>query len=626
MGDHVTNRKLDKRSRAVFIKDLLDDLKALEIMLEQGLIEDDIVRIGSEQEFCLVNKNWRPSKRSIEILEAIDDPHFTTELARFDLEINQDPAELKDDCFNKVEEQLRELLNKANDIAAQQNTKILLTGILPTISMNELKFEYMTPNPRYWALNDTMRELRGSDFDLHLKGVDELTVSHNSVLFEACNTSFQTHLQIPSYDFTSSYNWAQAIAGPILSVCTNSPLLLGRELWHETRIALFRQSIDTRSSTFALKDQQARVTFGEGWAEGSVADIFKNEVAEFKVILSKDIEQNSLEQLEKGQIPKLSALSLHNGTIYRWNRACYGVGNGKPHVRIENRYLPAGPTVIDEMANFAFWVGIMKARPAEYDDISKHMHFKDAKSNFIKAARTGKESVLFWMGKFYSARDLVLDILLPMAEEGLSKMNIDKSDIRKYLGVIESRTKSHTGSQWMVRNYRQLKKKFKTDDALTIITRAIHQNQMTNTPVHEWNDIHLSEERKDPATHIGQIMSTSLYTVDENDLAELAAAIMRWKDIHHLPVENKKGELCGLLTWTHMKKVHVDHGSDPNAIVSDIMVKDVYTVKEDTKIVDAIKLMKEKEIGCLPVIQNDHLIGIVTIADLIDLNNDADTK
>jgi hypothetical protein len=249
MGDHNISSLSNQNLRSSFINHLLNDVKALEWMLNDKMFETGITRIGSEQEFCLVSENWRPSRKAELILKEINDPHFTTELARYNLEINLDPIELKGNCFSVVEEQLTNFLDKAERIAKQFGNKIILTGILPTISKHELALKYMSGNPRYAELNKMMKDVRGDDFELHIRGVDELSVKHDSVLFEACNTSLQLHLQIDPDDFSSNYNWSQAISGPVLGVCTNSPLLLGRELWSETRIALFQQSIDTRNSS-----------------------------------------------------------------------------------------------------------------------------------------------------------------------------------------------------------------------------------------------------------------------------------------------------------------------------------------------------------------------------------------
>jgi CBS domain-containing protein len=622
VGEHIINTHISTEIRTAFIGHLLNDIRALEKMLEENLIEDDIIRVGSEQEFCLVNKNWRPSKNASEILKAISDPHFTTELARFNLEINLDPVELKGNCFSQVETQLTDLMAKAKAACRKYDTKTVLTGILPTISMNELEFEYMTQNPRYWIINDIMKEMRGGDFELHIRGIDELSINHDSVLFEACNTSFQMHLQIPPDDFVSSYNWAQAISGPLLGVCANSPILLGRELWSETRIALFRQSIDLQSSSYALKDKMPRVSFGNSWATGSVAEVFKDNISRYKIILAKDLKTKSLDVLEQGGIPKLEAMNLHNGTIYRWNRPCYGVGNGKPHVRIENRYIPAGPTLIDELANFAFWVGMMMGRPAKFNDMPAVMDFRDAKSNFIKAARTGKESVLNWCGKLISVRDLVIDELLPIAREGLQKSQIDPEDGRRLLDIIEQRTKGITGAQWKVRNYRKLCSKLKQDDALLALTKAIHDNQSANIPVHQWPMLSSDPEIHESAREVSHVMSTQLFTVNENDLAELATTIMQWNNIHHVPVENNSGDLCGILTWTHMKRFVEKKGHKEKMIVKDIMATQLLTANPDTEIQVAIKLMKKHEVGCLPVVKENHLVGIITIADVIQFDYD----
>ncbi|WP_034261641.1 CBS domain-containing protein [Altibacter lentus] len=622
MGEHKVLSTLQHKDRAKFIGHLLNDIKALEQMLEKGLIEDDIVRIGSEQEFCLLTPHWRPSDRAEAILKAIDDPHFTTELARYNLEINLDPVRLTSNCFSLMESQLNELLQKASTTAKQYDTHVLLTGILPTISKNELEFYYMTPQPRYWALNDMMKELRGSDFQLYIKGVDDLSIHHDSVLFEACNTSFQMHLQIPPQDFISSYNWAQAISGPILGISTNSPLLLGRELWDETRIALFQQSIDTRFSSYALKDQQARVSFGTQWESGSIADIYKNDIAIHKVILSKDIEKDSLDILAEGGVPKLPALNLHNGTIYKWNRPCYGVGGGKAHVRIENRYIASGPSTLDEMATFVFWVGLMIGRPSSFDHMPAVMDFRDAKSNFIKAARTGKHAVLQWMDKAYSVKDLILKELLPIAYSGLKKAGIDSADIERFLKIIEIRANGITGSQWMVQNFRKLRKTMKKDDALRILTKSMYEAQETGKTVNEWPQVNYRAGALSSAHLVGHIMSTQLFTVKENDLASLATSVMEWKNVHHVPVEGKSGALRGLLTWTHMEKHKKNEENDSTLTVADIMVKDVTTVRSDTPISEAIALMKEHEFGCLPVVKDNEMIGIITIKDVIPFDND----
>lgn len=621
MGDHNVKETSSVEARARFIKHLLNDIKALEMMMDNHQIEDDVVRIGAEQEFCLVNDEWRPAKNSLEILNQINDPHFTTELARYNLEINLDPVELQSGCFTQAEQQLSTLLKKAKAAAEMQQTKVVLTGILPSITKSEMGFDFMTPSQRYWSLNDIIKEQRGGDFQLKLSGVDELSLTHDSVLFEACNTSFQLHLQIPPQDFISSYNWAQAIAGPVLGICTNSPLLLGRELWSETRIALFQQSIDTRNSGSALKDRQARVTIGEKWSSGSAVDIFKNDAALYKVFLAREIEEDSLATLKAGKIPSLKALCLHNSTIYRWNRACYGLGNGKPHLRIENRYIPSGPTVIDQMANFALWVGLMKGRTEVGDNIANHMDFRDAKANFIRAARTGRDSTQHWNGQQIPLPKLIQKEFLPMAYSGLKSAGIETNDAERLLNIIDARAQGFTGSKWIVKNYRNLRKDLKKDDARRALTKGIYEHQSTEKPVHEWPMLETDKSLRQDASRIAHIMSTRLYVVSENDLAELATSVMEWKGIHHVPVENADGDLCGLLTWTHMQRYKEQEAENEDLLVGDIMARDVVTIQPDTPIQKAIGLMKKLEYGCMPVVHKSHVVGIITIKDVLPYDN-----
>lgn len=623
MGDHKINTRSDDQARLNFLGHLIDDLKSLEYMFTHGMIEDNISRIGAEQEFCLVNKEWRPTKNSLDVLKEINDPHFTIELARYNLEINLDPVELTDDAFLKVESQLNLLLKKASAAAKNKDSKILLTGILPSISKHELEFEYMTPEKRFYVLNDLLKEMRGGDFKLHLRGVDELSIMHNSIMFEACNTSFQLHLQIDPKEFTQNYNWAQAISGPVLGACVNSPLLLGKELWSETRIALFQQIIDTRTVSMSQSEQEARVSFGNDWMTGNIVDYYKKEISNFKILLTKEVEKSSFEELKKGKIPKLSALNLLNGTIYRWNRPCYGVGNGKPHIRIENRYIPSGPTVQDEMANFAFWVGLMKGRPEEFDNLPEIMDFKEVRSNFLRAARTGSESIMNWMGNSIPLDQLVLNELLPISRTGLEKMKVRKEDIDKYLGVIKSRIESSTGSQWIIKNYRNLKPKLKQDDAIIALTEAIHEYQQSGKPISDWPVLHDYTSFNSTSSLVSHLMSSDLVTANASDLGLLTLQYMKWNNINHLPVVDNNEKLVGLITWRHLQQFW-DRVHDSKKLINarEIMVNNVITIETSAPIKQAIALMKKHEIGCLPVLQDSRLVGIITVKDLIHLEND----
>ena len=616
MGNLNVTLLSTKEDKANYIHQLTKDIEALELMISRGLIEKSPIRIGAEQEFCIVDAEYLPNNNALEILKDIDDDHFTTEIGNYNLEINLDPFVLKDDCFSKLHDQLKELLDKAKQKAHNHNSKIVLTGILPTLSIKHIGKENMTPIQRYSVLNEAIKESRKQDFNIHIKGVDELNLLHDSVMLEGCNTSFQAHLQIHPDDFINSYNWAQAISGPILSICTNSPLLFGKELWSESRIALFTQSVDTRANSFLLNEKQSRVSFGNHWETGSIADIFKDNISRFRSLVTSEFQKDSVEMLNSGEIPKLKALSLHNGTVYRWNRVCYGVGGGKPHLRIENRYIPSGPSTTDEIANMMFWVGVMVGRPRKYNNIHEIMDFRDAKSNFFSAARYGMATQFKWDGNIVSSQNLILNELLPMAYRGLYSVGVSPKDAEHYLTVIENRVQSFNGSEWLIKSYRNLKQTKKRTEALQILTEKLYNKQDHDYPVSTWQVLNSSAKTSfnlDRKVH--HIMNTDIFSVDKKDSLELVINMMNWKHIHHMPVIDQDKELIGLLSWSDVKE-HIDEIEESTKSVENFMVTEVITTTEYTTLEEAKSVMKTHDISCLPVLRQKKLIGIITSNDL----------
>lgn len=616
MGELQVEKLLGNPDKIQYINQLIKDIHALEKLLENDSFEKNVTRIGVEQEFCLVNKHWGPSDKALEILKELDNNYFTSELALYNLEINLDPLELKGTCFSELHQNLKTHLEKVKTVAEKYDNKVMLTGILPTIETQHLQLEYMTPLKRYKVLNEAIKDIRNDDIELHIKGVDELNLKHDSILYEGCNTSFQAHLQIDPDDFANTYNWAQAIAGPVLSICTNSPLLMGRELWEETRIALFAQSVDTRASTFILNEKEARVGFGNDWAKGSVADFFKDSVIRFRSLLTTSFESDSLAEIEAGKVPRLKALKLHNGTVYKWNRLCYGTNEGLPHIRIENRYLPSGPTTEDEIANMMLWAGLMMGRPKTFDDIHTKMDFNDVKGNFFNAARYGMAAQFYWDGERISSHDLLLDHLLPMAFRGLYSMKVEPADAERYLSVIERRIRSRNGSRWMVEGFRKLKKDYKAPDALKILTATMYERQEKGYDIDAWQLPRGDEYRTRKKNRtVGDIMSTKIITAQKTDSAELVLRMMQWKNIHHVPILDPNMDLCGLLTWTDVGHF-LDEPEKLEERIESIMERDLITTTADTPLKEAKKTIKSNQINCLPVVKGKKLIGIITSNDL----------
>lgn len=621
MGEQDVN-SLSANNKAEFLRRMLDDIDAFEQMIDQGQIEAGITRIGAEQELCLVRDNLRPAMTGPKILDSIDCPNFTHELAQWNLEINLDPEDVVPGCLNRVEQQLKQTLELGQYRARQNDSYLLLTGILPTIRKSELDFKYMTPSPRFSAVNNVLRELRGEDFLLYIEGVDEVYLKHSSILFEACNTSFQIHLQIQPEEFADRYNWAQVIAAPVLAAAVNSPVLLGKELWAETRIALFRQSIEIRHASNYMRDRQPRVAFGHDWLQTSAAEIFKNDISAYLLIIAASFENQlrSTDALKAGEIPKLRAMNLHNGTLYKWNRACYGVGNGKPHLRIENRYIPSGPTPADEMANMTFWIGLMQAMPDECRGCwPKHFYFQEVRSNFLKAAQHGLNSELKWFGKWYSTSQLILEKLLPMAAKGLDSLGLHSDEYAKHLMTIENRVATRqTGANWMIKSLRSLRQKHTINESLLVITNQMKELGLSDSPVHLWELACRKTLASIPGRYerVDSIMITNLITVREDDLIEFAEKLLEWNGFRHLPVENNKGEITGIIS---IKDIHRFRQSDDdsNATVGAYMTSDVLFVAPETSLEKAEKMMVANDVGSLPVVRENRIIGIITVKDIV---------
>ncbi len=624
MGEQRVKTPKNKKQLQTFVKYLLTDISALERMLDDGLFEIDKTRIGAEQELCLVDKNWKPAPLADEVLAQTNNELFTTELAKFNLECNLDPLEFKGKCLSEMEQQINVLLKEIRVAAQKEGADIILTGILPTIRQFDLGMDNVTPRERYYALIQAINKLRGNIFELRVRGIDEMHLKAESPLLEACNTGFQVHLQVRPDDFVKMYNIAQALAGPTMAIATNSPMLFGKRLWKETRVALFQQSVDTRSATDRLRDTSPRVTFGNDWLKKSILEIYKEDIVRYRVILHSEVTENVFDMIDSGIVPELMALKVHNSTVYRWNRPCYGISGNKPHLRIENRILPAGPTVPDEMANAAFWLGLMNGMNDQIDDVRDKLDFDHAKNNFLSASRLGLDTKLQWFNrKSIAASQLIEDELLPLAEHGLKLAKVDKNDISKYLGIIEERvTTGKTGSWWMLNSYQDLVKQTTKDEVIAALTSATAMKQREGEPVHKW-DLATLDDLSDwePASMlVEEFMTTDLFTVQEDDIIELVSEIMNWQRIRYVAVENNKGKLVGLITsrglLTYLTEVKKGKKTDTPA---DIMISTPLTTSPSTTVFNAMSTMSKYNIGCLPVVREDRLVGLITEQNFLNI-------
>jgi len=633
MGTQLVNKLDDVSERHKFVKALLTDIRSLEYMLDNNWFESGITRFGAEMEMVIVDKDTlKPKNVAMAVMDKMKKAKWLDgELAQFNLEFNLTPREFTGGNFSLMEKEMNSYLSQLSKTLKNFDADYVLTGILPTLQKFNLNQENLTPRKRYFALIDAIKQLGlGKDVELKIFGIDELFVRHDTPLLEAANTSFQVHLQVDAPEYVKMYNLAQTLAGASIAIAANSPIVFGKRLWHESRIATFEQALDTRVTHNHMREQSTRVSFGKDWINDSILEIYKEDIARFKVLLSSEIESDSWEQILKNKAPDLDALLVHNSTVYRWNRPQYGISpNGQPHLRIENRVMPAGPSVPDMMANAVFWLGAMKGMAIHYDDIRTKMDFSALKDNFGRAARVGLEAEFTWMkGKKIPASQLIKNELIPLAAEGLKSCNISSQDSSKYLGIIKERIKKKTnGAIWMLNSYSHLlKQKVSTDETLTALTNAIMKNQKNNLPIHKWKKADLVDltNYKPLELKVSEFMQTDLFTCEQSDLMELVGEMMDWKKIRYVPVESAEGKLEGLVTvkliTRHLlKQREVKDKTDTT--IADIMITKPSCITPEATIISAMKKMRNKGVGALPVVKNKLLVGMITESDFLDITS-----
>lgn len=626
MGDKKVTSEYDDMQMRLFTLGVLNDLHALETMLDAGMFEEDVRRIGAEQEMFLVDSAMRPAPIVTELMEEARDGRLTTEIGKFNLEANLTPREFGGSCLRDMEDELNEVLGVVRNAASKFDAGVVLAGILPTIQLSDLTHDNLTPNPRYHEIDRVVTKLHGENRVIQIKGLDELQLTLQDTFIEFCNTSFQIHLQTGARDFVMLYNWAQAIAAPVLASAVNSPLLLNHRLWHETRLALFQHAIDTRSTVHKERNQTPRVNFGDRWVDDSIIEVLREDAVRFRILLTQAVEENSLKVLAAGGIPKLSAWRLHNGTIWRWNRPCYGIVNGKPGIRIEARYLPAGPSVADEMANAAFFLGLMNSLPDEFGDVTELISFDDAKNNFFNAARYGLGGQIRGLdGKSRRIGALILEEFLPRAHRGLQAAGIDGSDSDRLLEIIRARvSEEKSGARWMADSLASMDKRAKQNVRMRSLTAAMKCHQESGSPMHEWPLAAIPAESDwiDNYKTVEQFMAIDLFTVRPEDILDLAASLMHWRHVRHVPVEDDSGHLIGIVSHRDLIELLASGkvASSEPIVIRDIMKTDLVTIAPDTPTLEALELMREKNIGCLPVIKDSRLVGLVTAYDFLTVS------
>jgi gamma-glutamyl:cysteine ligase YbdK (ATP-grasp superfamily) len=490
MGEEIADGSARPEDRERFAERCREGLVALQGLLARPGFGEGPDSMGVELEVGLIDARAQPAPVNHQVIETAAEPGLALELDRFNLEYNCPPQRLTGAPFSAIGDDLSAALGRIEAAAAVHGARPVAVGILPTLRAEHLGAGAMSDSPRYRALNAGLRGLRGGPFEIRIQGIESLDTTWDDVTLEGAATGLHVHLRVPPERFAATMNAAQMATGPVLAAAVNSPLLMGRVLWQETRIAVFGQAVDDRAPVTAAW-LPSRASFGHGWVADAL-DPFSESVALHVPILPVLGDEDPLAVLRAGGVPSLDELRLHHGTVWRWNRTVLALGDD-PHLRLEMRALPGGPSPRDMAANVAFMVGLTLSVAAEMGWMARSMPFDMARRNFYTAARQGLEAELLWPSptapspRPAHAPDLVRR-LIPRAADALAMAGVDRREAEALLEIVHARAdRGATGASWQRRALAALERHLSRDEALARMTEEYLARCREGAPVAEWN-------------------------------------------------------------------------------------------------------------------------------------------
>jgi hypothetical protein len=491
MGLAIDRDTFDPVDYQRFEERLEECLLALGRLLERPGFGTGPTTVGAELELFLIDGRARALPRNQEVRANAADPRLVLEIDRFNLELNLTPAPLAGRPFSAFGAEVEEALAVVRRAATGRGGRVVMAGILPTLRPEDLGLAALSDARRFRALNNGIRRLRQEPSRVRIDGADPLELAVDDVALEGANTSFQVHLRVDPERFGAVYNAVQLATGPVLAVAGNSPTFLGRRLWEETRVALFKQVVDDRDQAGRASRRVCRVAFGSGWVRDGAPELFEESVRLHEPIMPVLAAEHPLDRLVGGQVPALEELRLHQGTVWTWNRAIYDPTAGG-HLRVEMRALPAGPTVVDMLANAAFHLGLALTLALDAGAWTRRLPFQQAHHNFYRAAQLGLGASLAWpLDPGWRVRTLpVAELarrLLPTARAGLQEAGVAGDEIDRLLAVIEARvTTAQTGAAWQRRTLAALEPRLGRERALAAMLERYLEHQAAGRPVHTW--------------------------------------------------------------------------------------------------------------------------------------------
>lgn len=617
MGTLDLEARASAAARRRFLRAVIEDLDALERMLDGDLFDREL-RMGAEQELALLDEALQPSHAGEEVLRELEqlDPRgrFTTELGRCNLEANLTPRLLRGRCLSQLKQELDEVGALARSAAARHRAKVLLTGISPTFEPLHATRALMTQRARYAQIDAATVAAHGGRIPLQIQGIDGLKLWHDSVMLEGAATSFQVHLQLAPERFASAFNCSLLTAAPLLAAGANSPLFASRRLWHETRVPLLESVGDVRALSRWRRNGRSRTNLGGNFMDHSPVELLERDLASFEPLVVPAQLESSLEALGEGRVPTLQALTTFNGSVWRWIRPCYGVTGGKPHLRIENRVLPGGPTVLDEVANAALWLGWMLALPTVYGDIRRRIAYAEVEANFHAAARDGLDAALTWLdGKKVSARTLLRSELLPIARAGLSSAEVDADDIELLLGVVEGRVRlGQTGAAWMLRSFDAAGPGAPSRVRTWRVARDAAERCWSDEPVHRWSPVSARPDEHAQVPAVAAVR-TELVTLSPDMPIAVAARVLRSDGSSHAVVEDENGVFLGVIGQADLARAAED---ETVTRVGQVPLERPAPAELSRPAIGLLADLDAAGEGCRVVTDGNQLIGLVLREDL----------
>lgn len=453
MGQNIETRKFSPDCYDAFASKVRDELEVLRQLVSTPGFGEGASSVGAELEFYIVGENGCASPVNQQLLSLVTSDQWQPELNQFNIEYNLKPQSLAGNPFSRFSDEITSALAQMNHNAQSFNSRLVPIGILPTLVRADVGAASMTSLPRYQALAEGLRQMRGKPFQININGDDSLNIEADDVTLEGANTSFQFHWRVPFDKFVAAYNAIQLITPLTVAMSANSPFLFHKSLWDETRISLFKQSIDVRQNNSHPWREPARVDFGQGWLRQSPIELFELSVSLYPPLLPALEEEDSLSIFQRGGVPHLPNLRLHHGTTWTWNRAIFDpVADG--HMRIELRSMPAGPSIPDMLATAAFSIGCALSLTPSINQLTSKLPFQYAEYNFYAAARHGLRANLIWPEQLQvklgerPAREIISE-LLPQSMHALAQAGVDEKDVSSLETVLIERLESRTtGAQW----------------------------------------------------------------------------------------------------------------------------------------------------------------------------------